>query len=58
MYLLPKTLQIIQLNKTEIIKSKLQWEKISKYQYSFKIHSTQLNRRLFTQNYFGLKVKF
>ena len=24
-----------------------------KFQYRFKIHNTQLNRRLFTQNYFG-----
>ena len=28
------------------------------FQDRFKIHNTQLNRRLFTRNYIGLKVQF
>ena len=55
---IPFTLLRIQLNKTEIIKSKWQWWKIVKFQYRFKIYNTRLNRRLFSQNYFGLKVQF
>ena len=31
---------------------------ILKFQHRFKIHNTQLDRSLFTQNYFGLKVQF
>ena len=37
LYLLPKTLQRIRLNETERIKGKLQWRKILKFQYRFKI---------------------
>ena len=48
-------LQRIQLNKTEIIKSKWQWLMALKFQYRCKMHNTQLNIKLFTQNYFGLK---
>ena len=55
---LPKILQIIPLNKTDTVKSKLKSKMILKFQHRFKIHSTQLNRRLFTRNYFGLKVQF
>ena len=51
-------LQRIQLNKTDKIKSNSQWKNILKFQYRFKIHNTQLNRRLSTRNYFGLKVQF
>ena len=58
LYRLSKTLLRIQLNKTEIIKSKWQWWKIVKFQYRFKIYNTRLNSRLFSQNYFGLKVQF
>ena len=31
---------------------------ILKFRHSFKIHNTQLDRSLFTRNYFGLKVQF
>ena len=51
-------LQTIQFNKTDKIKSNSQWKNILKLQYRFKIHNTQLNRRLSTRNYFGLKVQF
>ena len=51
-------LQTIQLNKTDKIKSNSQWKNILKLQYRFKIHNIQLNRRLSTRNYFGLKVQF
>ena len=37
-------------------KSKPQWQKILKFQYRFKVHNTQLNRRQFTRNYYGLKI--
>ena len=57
-YVLPKNLQRIQLNKTEAIKSKWKWQKILKFQYRFKIQNIQLSRRLFTRNYFGLKVQY
>ena len=42
-YLSPKALQRIQLNKTEIIKSQWQWQKILKFQYRSKIYNTELN---------------
>ena len=58
LYILWKTLQKIELNKTEIIKSKWQWQKILKFPDRFEIHNIQLNRRLFTRNYFCLKVQF
>ena len=29
-----------------------------KFQYRYKIHNAQLNRSLFTRNYFGLKVPY
>ena len=55
LFLLSKTLQTIQLHKTEIIKLKWQWQKILKIQYRFKIHNTLLSRRIFTQKLFWPK---
>ena len=37
-------------------KSKPPWQKTLKFQYRFKVHNTQINRRKFTRNYFGLKL--
>ena len=46
------------LKKIEIIKTKRQWQNILKFQYSFKIRNTQLNKRQVTRNYFGnLNIK-
>ena len=33
-------------------------QNILKFQYRFKIHNTQLNRKKLAGNYFGLKVQF
>ena len=40
------------------IKGKWQWRKSLEFQCRFKMHNIQLNRGLFTRNYFDLKVKF
>ena len=40
----------------KIIKSKWQWEKILKFQYRFKVHNTQLNRRQSTRHCYDLKI--
>ena len=40
---LPKALQRIHLNKTEIIKNKWQGQKILKFKYRFNMHNTELN---------------
>ena len=44
LYLTPKTLQRIKLNKTGIIKSKKHRQNILKFQHRFKMHNAQLSR--------------